>query len=166
MVVDRFVIVDIETTGLKAGRDDIIQISAIRICNGEPETKAFSQWVRPRAGYIPPEIETLTGIPSKLVAKAPLIQEVMPKFKEFIGDDLVCGWNVGFDWLFLTKESPDLHNEVKDLLPLVKEKVPDLPSYKLTNVARHFNLDTQNAHCAIFDCILTYQVLKASGLLP
>ncbi len=160
-----FVIVDIETTGLKASRDEIIEISAIRIKDGKPEKKAFDQLIKTKAGYIPPEIETLTGIHTPEIEHAPELAEVMPKFKEFIKNNVICGWNINFDWSFLQKADPSLTNEIVDLLPLVKKKVPNLASYKLTSLADHFNLNKKNAHRSIFDCILTYQVMQKSGLL-
>lgn len=155
-----YVIIDLETTGLKPTRDEIIEMSAIRITGGKPERKAFDKFVKPKAGYVPPEIETLTGIKTDMVKDAGTLDEVLPEFLEFIKDDPVVGWNVNFDVGFIEHNLPNpLPNEVHDLIPDIKEVLPDLPNYKLTTVASHLGMNTSNAHRAIADCLFVYKII-------
>lgn len=156
-----YVIVDLETTGLRPTRDEIIEISAIRIRDGKPEKKAFDKFVKPKVGYVPPEIETLTGIKTSMVENANPIEVVMKEFLEFIKDDMIIGWNINFDIGFIENNTNEpLTNKIHDMIPDIKEQIPDLPNYKLTTVAKHLGIDTSNAHRAIADCILVYKVMQ------
>lgn len=155
-----YAIIDLETTGLKPNRDEIIEMSALIIRNGKPEKKAFDKLVKPSTGYVPPDIETLTGITTDMIKDSPKIADVMPEFLDFIGDLPLVGWNVGFDYKFIVNNTDEeLTNKVHDLIPDIKKALPDMPNYKLTTVANELGIDTSNAHRAIVDCINTYKVI-------
>lgn len=161
-----YVIVDLETTGLRPNRDEIIEISAIRITDGKPEKKAFDKFVKPKAGYVPPEIETLTGIKTSMVENANSIDVVMEDFLEFIKDDAIIGWNINFDIGFIENNTNEpLTNKIHDMIPDIKGRIPDLPNYKLTTVAKHMGIDTSNAHRAIADCVLVYKVMQKGKIV-
>lgn len=166
MVRSEFVILDTETTGLRSSESEIIEISAIRIKDGKVAKRAFSKLVKPEAGYIPPEIEALTGISTEMVQDAHGIDEAMKDFMDFIGDSPLTGWNVNFDMRFLNKYSNiKISNEIFDSMELVKEKLPNEKSYKLTKIAEKYNINTKGAHRSLNDCILTYKVLCFTGVL-
>ena len=89
----RFVIYDLETTGLSPENDEFIQIAAIRFVAGGPvETDAFSSFARPR-GPIPPFIRSLTGITDHHVASAPRPEQVLRDFTEWVGDATLIAHN-------------------------------------------------------------------------
>ena len=156
-----YVIIDIETTGLNSTKDEIVELSAIRVKDGKPERKPFDKLVKPKAGYIPPNIETLTGIHTAEVVNAKGIEEVLPQFLEFIQERPVVGWNVNFDWRFIEhNHDSSLPNDIIDLIPMVKEKMPNRENYKLGTIAKELGIDTSNAHRSIFDCIITYKVIQ------
>lgn len=95
----RYVVLDLETTGLDPQYDDIIEVAAIRIVDGAIED-SFSSLVNP--GYSIDEfIAELTGITDDMLAPAPSLDSVLPAFLSFIGSDVVVGHNVNFDINFI-----------------------------------------------------------------
>ena len=81
-----FVIIDIETTGLDAARDAIIEIAALRGRNYEPG-ESLNLLVRPGLA-IPPEIQELTGLTDEIVNENGIaLQEALQRLAEFVGTD-------------------------------------------------------------------------------
>ena len=96
---DTFVVFDLETTGVSADADQIIEIGAVKIVGGEIVDR-YSTFVNPQIP-IPFEIEKLTGISDPMVMDAPTIDAVLPEFLEFCGDSVLVAHNAGFDLDFL-----------------------------------------------------------------
>lgn len=175
-----YTVVDIETTGLVPGRDEIIEIAAIRYRDGR-ERESFSSLIRPKKP-ISPFIECFTGIKSEMVKDSPSIEEVIPSFLDFIGGDALVGFNVHFDVNFLYDACMDstsrpLTNNAVDVLRIARD-VLDTPDHQLSTVAHALKVSTSGAHRAMSDCLITnrcYQAIaplgkayyddKASGIL-
>ena len=98
-----FVVFDIETTGFSPVNNRIIEIGAVKVCDGKV-TDRFSAFVNPQVP-IPFEIEKLTGIRDDMVTEAPLIQEVLPQFLEFVGGSVLVAHNAGFDMSFILENA-------------------------------------------------------------
>lgn len=98
-LLERYVALDIETTGLDPAYDDIIEIGAVRFLAGEPAER-FSAFVRPR-GAVPLRVQRLTGINPEQLRGAEPIESVLPRFLAWLGDDPLVGHNLGFDLAFL-----------------------------------------------------------------
>src|SRR5262249_42933850 len=96
----RFVVVDLETTGVGTSPGAIIEIGAVRVHAGRP-TAEFQQLVRP-SGAIPRFITSLTGIDGAMLAEQPGIAEVWPRFVAFLGDDVLVAHNANYDLGFLS----------------------------------------------------------------
>ena len=95
----RYVVLDLETTGLDPQYDDIIEVAAIRIVDGAAEG-SFSSLVNP--GYpIDEFITDLTGITDDMLSSAPSLDFVLPALLSFVGADIVVGHNVNFDINFI-----------------------------------------------------------------
>lgn len=102
-VFNDFVAFDVETTGTDGVRDSIIELSAVKVRNGEI-VETFSELVRPIDKKVSDEITALTGITNDEVQNAREIWEVFPDFVNFIGDDVLLGYNtVAFDSQFLVR---------------------------------------------------------------
>lgn len=97
--IDNFVALDIETTGLSAESNEIINIGAIRFRNNKPVSE-FDMLVKPDK-RIPLDITFITGIDNNMVKNSPKIKEVLPLLIDFVGDDIVLGHNVQFDLGFI-----------------------------------------------------------------
>ncbi|MCR5786121.1 MAG: PolC-type DNA polymerase III [Acholeplasmatales bacterium] len=90
-----YVVFDIETTGLSQKYDTIIEISCMKVRSGAIIEKLDS-FVNPRRS-IPEFISDKTHITDDMVADAPFIEEVLPKFMEFAKGCILVGHNVQFD---------------------------------------------------------------------
>lgn len=94
-----YTVVDLETTGLDPQWNDIIEFGAMRVENGTVLDR-YSALVNP--GYeIDDFITELTGITNEMLASAPIVADVLPKFLNFVGDSVVVGHNVNFDINFI-----------------------------------------------------------------
>ena len=85
---EEYVVVDLETTGLSPfNGNEIIEIGVTEI-RGDNVGNNYSRFVKPK-NPIPGLITNLTNITDEMVKDAPLIEEVLPKFREYIGDKIV-----------------------------------------------------------------------------
>ena len=156
-----YTIVDIETTGLSPLRDEIIELSAIKVRNNSITDK-FSSLTKP-VGLISPFISSLTGITNEMVKDAPELKNALLSFRQFLADDCIVGHNINFDYRFLRHNIEKhlgllLNNNRLDTIRLARKFCPNLPSYKLANLAKHFNISTEGHHRALKDCEITYCV--------
>lgn len=150
-----YTVIDIETTGLTADSAEIIEISAIRYRHFQQEA-VFSTLIKPKR-RINRFITDLTGITNAMVRDAPGIPDALTAFQEFIGEDILLGYNVHFDInflydnLMLHKQMP-LTNDFVDVLRLARKALPQLENRKQTTVARYYGISVEGAHRAQKDC--------------
>ena len=159
-----YTVVDIETTGFDPMFDEIIEVAGIKY-RGRNEVGRFQSLVKPDDG-IPDYITALTGITNEMVADAPGIEDVLPRFLEFIGEDIVVGHNVHFDVNFLYDYAEDFglepfSNDLVDTLRLSRRLYPELQSHKLSALAAHFGVEPDGEHRALADCVTTQKCLSA-----
>lgn len=159
-----YTVVDIETTGFDPMFDEIIEVAGIKY-RGRNEVGRFQSLVKPDDG-IPDYITALTGITNEMVADAPGIEDVLPRFLEFIGEDIVVGHNVHFDVNFLYDYAEDFElkpfsNYLVDTLRLSRRLYPKLQSHKLSALAAHFGVEPDGEHRALADCVTTQKCLSA-----
>lgn len=162
-VLSDYTVLDIETTGLDPSFDAIIEVSASRIRKNQIED-TFTALVKPDYP-IDEFISELTGITNEMLASAPSINEVLPEFFHFIGDDIVVGHNVNFDVNFLYDQSDDLglppfKNDFIDTMRLARKLFPDLPNHKLGTLVDFFGIKQDTEHRAAADCEATNTVYQ------
>ncbi len=107
-----------------------------------------------------PFIVKLTGITDEMLIGAPNNEDAVNAFFEFARDCQIWAYNAGFDSKFLNCHT-DIHQPLKDIIPLAKQTFPNLPNYKLSTVAKHLNISTDGAHRAIADCLMSKEILVA-----
>lgn len=161
---DEFIVLDLETTGLsykKGAR--ITDICAYKL-NGTDYVSKFSTLVNPHV-EISKEIEELTGINDSMVKWAPDIRNVLTPLKDFLGDSVIVGHNVAFDWdrflkpIFYEKKFVEMQNKTLCTLKLSKILV-DTDSHKLADVYKLLtNKEPGVQHRAEPDVIMTCEVL-------
>ena len=93
------VVLDIETTGIKANTDKIIELYMLKVYNNEVVEEYHSKF-NPEI-EIPLFISNLTGIYQWHVNSSPTIDQEIERIKTFIGDSVVIGHNLKFDLSFL-----------------------------------------------------------------
>ncbi len=155
-----YVVFDLETTGLEANKDEIIEIGACKIVNGRID-ETFSTFVKP-SRHIPREITSLTGINDAMVKDAPSINYVLPDFYKFCYGSTMVGHNVQFDIGFIynvaKKFSYNFNNPLMDTMEMAHQKLPGLKNYKLGTIVDKLNIVLENAHRAINDATATAKV--------
>lgn len=153
---EEYVAFDLETTGLSSKKDSIIEIGAVLMKNGQ-ECGSFSTLVNPGKPLLP-ETTALTGITDEMLRDAPKIQEVFPKFLEFIGDRVLVAHNSLFDTGFVRAECareglPYNDRTDADTLILAQNLLPQLSKFKLDNVSEALELPEFNHHRATDDAV-------------
>jgi len=105
-----FVIVDLETTGASPKKGAAItEIGAVKVKGGE-HLGNFESFVNPLSP-IPEYITQMTGITDLMLAKAPVIDEILPAFLEFAGQHnevIIVAHNAPFDLSFLKSAAKEL----------------------------------------------------------
>ncbi|NLX61746.1 MAG: PolC-type DNA polymerase III [Tissierellia bacterium] len=161
---NKFVVFDIETTGLSPKNDMITEIGAIKIEDNKIVDE-FNQLINP-GRKIPDNIVKLTGITDEMVKDKPTIEEVLPKFEKFMEDAVLVAHNASFDVGFIkykfSKLGKEIDNPVLDTLELSRALFPQLKSHKLDIIAKHLNVDLVNHHRAVDDAKATAEILLKS----
>ncbi len=156
-----YVIFDVETTGASAGKGgEITEVGAVKLVRGQVVDE-FSTLVNP-GRPIDPFVVRLTGITDRMVADAPPIFEVMPRFEEFVEGSVVVGHNVQFDCSFVAaaRDGVPLPNPVLDTLKLARCLVPGLRRYRLSALVNHFGVRQAPNHRALADASATTEVFR------
>ena len=156
----RFVVFDLETTGLSANKDKIIEIGAVKVENGKIIDR-FSTFVNPHR-LLEPKIIKLTGIDDEILAGAPDDMKVMPEFLEFIKDSVLVAHNAPFDTSFVRnwckKHGERFDYGFVDTVELSKAVLPDMENYKLDTVCEALEVELQNHHRAVNDAEATAEL--------
>lgn len=168
-----FCVVDIETTGLDYSCD-IIEVSAIKVRN-DKILDSYSELIRPdfyflddsnsTRIYIDDFISDLTGITNEMLESADQIPAVIPRFRDFIGSDILVGHNiVSFDANFLYDAfsahlDTTFSNNLIDTMRLSRWIVPDLDHHRLVDLAQLFSIDSSGMHRGLKDCEITLKCL-------
>ncbi|MDY4490635.1 MAG: PolC-type DNA polymerase III [Candidatus Faecousia sp.] len=146
---------DLETTGLSSRADRIIEIGAVILKNGE-EIDRFQTFVDP-GRKLDRKIVELTGITDEMLLGAPSIQEVLPKFLEFVGNRVLVAHNSDFDTGFIRAECQrqglPYGFTAADTLILSQNLLPHLNKFKLDIVSNALSLPEFNHHRAADDAM-------------
>lgn len=163
-----FVVFDLETTGFSNINDKITEIGAVKIRDFEIVDR-FSELVNPEKD-ISYRVQELTGITNEMVKDKPTIEEILPKFMEFVGDDVLVAHNADFDTGFIMQKCKEQGLEYKnkkvDTLMLARIMLPNLKRYKLDKVAKEVGVQLLNHHRAVDDAEATANIfIKFLGML-
>ena len=157
-----FIVFDLETTGFSPIKDKIIEIGAVKVEKGEI-TERFSTFVNPQIP-IPFKITQLTSITDTMVLDAPPIEEVLPRFLEFVGDGVLVAHNASFDVSFIEQNcryqdiQPDFTSV--DTVAMARVLLPTLSRFKLNIVAKALNISLENHHRAVDDAGATAEIFE------
>jgi DNA polymerase III epsilon subunit len=172
-----FTIFDTETTGLDPESGDrIVEVAGIKI-KGKERIDTFQSLLKPDKPISEAAFQ-VNHITQDMLKDAPIIEEVMPKFLNFIQGSCLCSYNAGFDLEFLNNELKLMGKNVLedivvvDILKMARRFLPRLERYALWFVAERLGIQAQQLHRAFADVELTLEVfnrltgiLKAKGIL-
>ena len=160
-LLEEFIALDVETTGLKALTQRIIEISMIHFREGQ-EIRRLETLLNPGRA-IPKYIVQLTRIDNEMVEHAPVFSDIAADVQQFIEGRLIVGHNVGFDIGFLNAEfsrlgMPQLINDRLDTMGLATRLIPSLKRPSLDRIAKELGLEPRKIHRAGVDAEITAQV--------
>jgi DNA polymerase-3 subunit alpha (Gram-positive type) len=149
-----YIVFDVETTGLSVVNNRLIEIAGVKMENGK-EIARFAELINPQVP-IPYNITQLTNIDDSMVKNAPAIEEVLPGFISFIGDDVLVAHNARFDMGFLyaacrQQGIPEPSNPVLDTLELGRILFPTMKNHRLNTYADKYKVSLDNHHRAVDD---------------
>jgi DNA polymerase III epsilon subunit family exonuclease len=154
------VALDLETTGLHAEQDVILEVAAIKF-QGETILDKMETLIAP-GRPIPFRVQRLTGITPQSVANAPDFDSISGKLQQFLGDYPLVGHSIPFDAGFLRRRGLVRNNPLIDTFELATVLLPSLPSYGLGHVALALGVPVApGRHRAMVDTILAMDVFLA-----
>ena len=165
--VSDYTVFDLETTGVSPQTDKVIEISAIKVRNGQAVGE-FSSLVNPMRN-IPYGATRVNGITDEMVADKPMFEKVLGDFLDFIEDDILVGHNIhDFDMKFIHRDCEAffrmfLGNDYIDTLPLARKCLPQLGHHRLTDLALYYKISINGAHRALNDCRMNQLVFERLG---
>ena len=161
---DTYVVFDVETTGLSAVYDTIIELAAVKIKNGEIIDK-FESFANPHKP-LSATIINLTSITDDMLQDAPEVEAVLKRFHRWTEDAIFVAHNASFDMGFLNAGYKKVGlekaaNPVIDTLELGRLLYPELKNHRLNTLAKKLDVELTQHHRAIYDAEATgYIFLK------
>lgn len=162
IVDDTFVVFDVETTGLSAVYDTIIELAAVKIQGGEIIDR-FESFANPHHP-LSATIINLTGITDDLLQDAPEVEAVLKRFHTWTEDAVLVAHNASFDMGFLNMGYKKIGfekatNPVIDTLELARFLYPEMKNHRLNTLAKKLDVELTQHHRAIYDAEATGYIL-------
>lgn len=162
--ISEYVVFDLETTGISSSYDEVIEISGVKVRNHQVVDE-FTSLVNP-GRPIPYGASQVNGITDAMVQNAPFFSEVLGKFFEFLGDDVLVGHNIhNFDMRFIYRDAERFYGKVPendyiDTLSVARNYLPQLTHYRLVDLASFYHISDRGAHRALNDCRMNQQIFE------
>jgi len=162
-VLNEYIVLDLETTGLSKHQHKITEIAAVKVKNNKIKDE-FHTLVNP-CTPIPSFITRLTGISNEMVQSAPKVNKVLPHFLNFLEDNVIVAHCATFDHGFISANTAKYLNKIFNNEKICTRKLatrllPQLPSKKLSSICEHFNIQNLRAHRAMTDVLATNEVFS------
>ncbi len=160
-----FVVVDLETTGLRPGQAGICEIGAVRVRGLELEAE-FETLANPGLPMAP-AAAALTGLRDAQLRAAPPAALAVQRFLDFAGDAVLVAHNARFDLAFLDRETERLTGSriaapVVDTVGLARRLLAGrVPRASLAQLAHFVGTSVEPCHRALPDAQATAEVLLA-----
>ena len=159
-MIDSYIALDLETTGLNPAYDRIIEIGMAKVEQGNVAA-TYSTLINPGI-TVGERVVELTGIHNNELTDKPRIEDEIRNILDFIGDYPILGHNIIFDYSFLKKAA--VNNNLVfpsagiDTLKMARRILPELEHKKLDYLCEYLKIDPGNSHRALDDA------LSASGI--
>lgn len=160
-MINTYISIDLETTGLNPKQDRIIEIGAVKVVDGQV-VDTFSTFVSP-GRKLEERIIELTGITDEQLEDAPSIEEVFPKLEEFLGDMPIVGHSILFDFSFLKKAAVNMNRKFEkkaiDTLKIARKYLAQLEHRNLDFLCEYYQIP-HHAHRAFEDAEATSELYR------
>lgn len=158
-----FAVVDVETTGVRAGYGDRITEIAVVVVHGERREIVFESLVNPERP-IPRAICTVTNITNEMVRYAPRFSEVAERLLAALAGRVFVAHNARFDWNFVSAELRRSRDLALDgtrfcTVRLARRLVKGVRSCGLDHLCRFFGFQNAARHRAGGDALVTAELL-------
>ncbi len=154
--MDAYICIDLETTGLNPKEDRIIEIGAVKVCQGKI-TERFSTFIQP-GRKLEERITELTGIRDEDLENAPEIEAVLEQLLDFMGDLPLLGHSILFDYSFLKKacvnQKLPFEKYGVDTLKIARKYLTSLEHKNLEYLCDYYGIE-HHAHRALADAEAT-----------
>lgn len=152
-LLDSFVVIKIVTTGLSPYKHKIIEIGAVKVSNGTKQ-KTFSSLINPMVP-VPYDVSQLTDIHDINLADAPKLEEVMPKFLDFVEGSVIVSHNAQFEMGFIYEalKSIDMYKEFPyvDNLSVARAMLKDSAKFDIKAVGNKLKIKLEETHRGLAD---------------
>ena len=157
-----YVVFDVETTGLSAIYNDLIQVAASKMYKGNIIAE-FDEFINP--GHPLSAFTTeLTGITDDHVKNAKPLVQVLKEFQEFCKDTVLVAHNATFDVGFMNANYerhglPKISQPVIDTLEFARNLYPEYKRHGLGPLTKRFGVALEHHHMANYDAEATGRLL-------
>ena len=164
---ERFVVFDLETTGLDSAKHEIIEIGAVRVNRDSDAHETFQALVKPKR-KVSKKITEITNITQEMLDKdGQSLSSAIAEFISFAGDHRLVSFNAEFDMAFLhnaaSQSGLTIGNRTSCALKMARRAWPGRRSYRLVDLAKDGGLSITGAHRALHDCRLTMTVYASAA---
>lgn len=156
-LLERHLFLDVETTGLDAANDEIIELGAVLVEQGRIVSE--HEWLVRPGRPVPAVITALTGLDDEALAGAPSFDELEPFLRPLFRDVTVVAHNAVFERAFLRGLLDEV--PVLDSCELALVLFPELPSHSLEALVQWAGLGAGPRHRALTDASDTFAVVTA-----
>lgn len=161
-MINEYVVIDLEMTGLSAKSDQIIEIGAVKIKDNQV-VETMECLVNPNC-KIPTRVVELTGITDEMVQNGMDKDEAVKKLLDFIEGQILVGQNINFDYSFLKQWAVNHKRPLTamacDTLKLARVLLPAEQPKKLENLCVYFGIERAREHRALDDAMETWRVFE------
>lgn len=161
-MIENYVVIDLEMTGLNAKTDVILEVGAVRV-RGGMAADTYSALLRTGKG-LSEKVTELTGITEEMVRAGCEPEKAMEEFFAFLGEDILVGQNVIFDYSFLKQWAVNhqfsFERSAIDTLKLARHFLPKEQKKDLESLCTYFGVERCSAHRALEDALETWKILE------
>lgn len=168
-MIDSYVALDLETTGLNPKYARILEVGAVKVIDGKV-VDTYSKIVNAKI-HLSDQITRLTGITEEMMLQGEEIETVIVELIDFCEDYVLLGHNIQFDYSFIKKAAINhkltFEKKAIDTLKLARLLLPYLEKRSLEYLCEYYHIEHVNKHRAYYDALATselYQLLTSQFL--
>lgn len=157
-MLEDYCVIDLEMTGLNPKHHKILEVAAVRV--RKKEIVSECSMLIQQHQLLEEKITELTGIDQEMLAGAKEEDEVLDHFFGFLGEDILVGQNVIFDYSFLKQAAINrkmsFERKAADTLKIARRCLPALEKRTLDALCGYYGIEIGHHHRALDDAKATY----------